>query len=186
MEAILNQLRDLVGKADEAGRVQLISTLKDLQIQLESPQDTFLRLYNSVGPNLDTELPVSWTDMHPQQLELAVIYIGVDLGLFAELVKDNTNSLTVTQLAERSGASPVLLGERILLKLQSLQDTDRALPLRREGAPISCISWLYGQSGAESVQSEQIDLCVCTPGNQAGHDPCVSHHSEKCNGTDRQ
>lgn len=182
MEAILNQLRDLAGKADEAGRARLVSTLKDLQIQLESPQDTFLRLYNSVCPHRDTQLPVSWTDMHPQQLELAVIYIGVDLGLFAELVKENTNPLTVAQLAERSGASPVLLGERIPYKLQSLHGTDIFLPLQRKGAPISCISWLYDQSRTESIPSEQIESCVCTPGNQAGHDPLVSNHSDRCHG----
>ncbi|KAK5045409.1 hypothetical protein LTR84_009273 [Exophiala bonariae] len=98
MEAILSQLQDFAGKADEAGRVRLVQSLQGLQIQWESPQDTFLRLYNS-------------------QLELAIIYVGAELGLFAELAKENTKPLTVTQLVERSGGSPALLGSRSTIDL---------------------------------------------------------------------
>lgn len=48
MEAIIDQVQAFASKADEAERARLLDTLRDLQGQFESPQDTFLRLYNSV------------------------------------------------------------------------------------------------------------------------------------------
>ncbi|KEF63069.1 uncharacterized protein A1O9_01045 [Exophiala aquamarina CBS 119918] len=100
MEAIIDQVQALAAKADEAGRARLLDDLRDLQGRVESPQDTFFRLLNS-------------------QLELAVIYLGSELGLFAELAKDGTDAITATELAGRLGASPELL-ERILRYLASV------------------------------------------------------------------
>jgi hypothetical protein len=43
---------------------------------------------------------------------MACIHVGVDLGLFKELTKENAGPSTVQQLAEKSGASPALLGKQ--------------------------------------------------------------------------
>jgi len=48
MEAIIDQMQALAAKADEAGRARLLDGLRDLQSRVESPHDTFFRLFNSV------------------------------------------------------------------------------------------------------------------------------------------
>lgn len=48
MEAIIDQVQALAAEADEAGRARLLDCLRDLQGRVESPQDTFFRLFNSV------------------------------------------------------------------------------------------------------------------------------------------
>ncbi|OBT64987.1 hypothetical protein VE03_05648 [Pseudogymnoascus sp. 23342-1-I1] len=98
MDSIISQIQTLANNADEAGRNDILRTLRDLQYQLETPKDLFLKLYNS-------------------HLQVAVVYIGVELGIFKELAKNTT--LTVTELAGISGASPELL-ERILRYLASV------------------------------------------------------------------
>ncbi|KFY43015.1 hypothetical protein V494_02134 [Pseudogymnoascus sp. VKM F-4513 (FW-928)] len=98
MDSIISQIQTLADNADEAGRNDILLTLRDLQYQMETPKDLFLRLYNS-------------------HLQVAVTYIGVELGLFKHLAKNTV--LTVTELADISGASPELL-ERILRYLSSV------------------------------------------------------------------
>ncbi|KAL5347912.1 hypothetical protein ACLOAV_007323 [Pseudogymnoascus australis] len=98
MDSIISQVQALADNADEAGRNDILRALRDLQQQVETPKDLFLKLYNS-------------------HLQVAVIYIGVELGIFKQLAKRTT--LTVTELAETSGASPELLG-RILRYLASV------------------------------------------------------------------
>lgn len=48
MDVIVAQVRTLAEGADEAGRNDILNTLRDLQFDLEKPMDTFLNLYNSV------------------------------------------------------------------------------------------------------------------------------------------
>jgi len=43
-------------------------------------------------------------------VQIAVVYVAVELGLFKELVKTN-DSIAVVELAEKSKASPDLLGK---------------------------------------------------------------------------
>lgn len=44
-----------------------------------------------------------------KQIQVSVIYVGVQLGLFKHLGEDASSPVSVAQLAERSGASPELL-----------------------------------------------------------------------------
>lgn len=49
MDSIVSQVQTLADRADEAGRNDILRTLRDLQHQLETPKDLFLKLYNSVS-----------------------------------------------------------------------------------------------------------------------------------------
>jgi hypothetical protein len=48
MQAIAAQIHDLASEADDGGRYEILKALGELQRQLESPKDTFMRLYNLV------------------------------------------------------------------------------------------------------------------------------------------
>jgi hypothetical protein len=48
MQAIAAQIHGLASEADEGGRYEILKALGELQCQLESPKDTFMRLYNMV------------------------------------------------------------------------------------------------------------------------------------------
>jgi len=100
MDSIISQVKDLAGKADEHGRDQLLIALRDLQYSIETPKDTFMRVYNA-------------------HLQVAVAYVGSQLGVFRELASEKGGVLTTAELAERSSASPDLL-ERILRYLSAI------------------------------------------------------------------
>jgi demethylsterigmatocystin 6-O-methyltransferase len=48
--------------------------------------------------------------MMKQYIQLAALRIGIDLNLFSFL-PENRTPLTVSELAQKTGADPVLLGE---------------------------------------------------------------------------
>ena len=48
MEAITAQVQALAHEANESTRYQILNALRDLQYAIETPKDTFMRLYNSV------------------------------------------------------------------------------------------------------------------------------------------
>nr|KAK5438908.1 hypothetical protein LTR18_008343 [Exophiala xenobiotica] len=99
MDAIIIQIRSLAEAADGAGRQSILDALQQLQAQLETPQDVLMKLHNS-------------------HIQTAVIYVAVQLGLFKHLAADPSSTLTVAQLAGKTGASPKLL-QRILRYLSS-------------------------------------------------------------------
>lgn len=49
MDSIVSQIQTLADNADEVGRNDILRTLRDLQYQLETPKDLFLKIYNSVS-----------------------------------------------------------------------------------------------------------------------------------------
>lgn len=51
MDSLISQIKSLAETADEAGRKSIRAGLEELQSQLESPMDTFLKLHNSVWPS---------------------------------------------------------------------------------------------------------------------------------------
>lgn len=55
--------------------------------------------------------PYSWTgaDQASQNLQLALIYVGIELGVSRELVEHDGRTYTVAELAEKSNASSELL-----------------------------------------------------------------------------
>ncbi|KIX03206.1 uncharacterized protein Z518_06758 [Rhinocladiella mackenziei CBS 650.93] len=99
MDSIVGQIRSLAESADAVGRNQILNTLRDLQYDLETPMDTYMKFVNS-------------------NIQLAMVYVGVELGLFKELVKAEEKTLTLDDLVKQSSASPDLL-ERILRYLSS-------------------------------------------------------------------
>ncbi|KAJ5914786.1 S-adenosyl-L-methionine-dependent methyltransferase [Penicillium tannophilum] len=98
MDAVISQIHTLVQSADDAGRLEIQRALRDVQIEIQSPQDTLMGFGNS-------------------NLLIAMIRLGVDLGVFRDLSKAN-GSLTVSQLASVHDASPTFM-ERVLRYLAS-------------------------------------------------------------------
>ncbi|KAJ5994420.1 hypothetical protein N7451_010144 [Penicillium sp. IBT 35674x] len=98
MDAIISQIHTLAQSADDAGRLDIQRALRDVQIELQSPQDTLMGFGSS-------------------NLLIAMLRLGVDLGVFRDLSKTN-GSLTVSQLASVHDASPIFM-ERVLRYLAS-------------------------------------------------------------------
>ena len=48
MDSIIAQIQALAEGADKAGRDTIQTALRDLQYRLETPQDTFTRIFNTV------------------------------------------------------------------------------------------------------------------------------------------
>lgn len=49
MDAIMDQLRAEASKADEAGRIKLLKSLRDLQLSIETPADSLARFSGLVS-----------------------------------------------------------------------------------------------------------------------------------------
>ncbi|KAJ5960189.1 O-methyltransferase family 2 [Penicillium vulpinum] len=93
MDPIIAQIQAIAQNSDEAGRLNIIQSLRRVRIELQSPKDTFMEL---AVPGLTN----------------AMLRISADLGILRTLARTGV-SLTVAQLEELTGASPSLL-ERIL------------------------------------------------------------------------
>ena len=52
MDSIITQVQDLAEKADDKGRLDIQTALRDLQLRLETPKDSMMRLLNSVSEEL--------------------------------------------------------------------------------------------------------------------------------------
>ncbi|CAG8982199.1 hypothetical protein HYALB_00003635 [Hymenoscyphus albidus] len=89
MDAIITQVQSLASNANEAGRKEVIGTLRNLQYAVETPNDTLNRF---AGLNL----------------QIAGARIGVDLGIFSAL-HESKQPLSVEALARKNGAAPELL-----------------------------------------------------------------------------
>ncbi|KAJ6095584.1 S-adenosyl-L-methionine-dependent methyltransferase [Penicillium sp. IBT 16267x] len=93
MDAVISQIHALAQSADDAGRLDIQRALRDVQMEIQSPQDTLMGFGNS-------------------NLLIAMLRLGVDLGVFRNLSKAN-GTLTVNQLASVHDASPNFM-ERVL------------------------------------------------------------------------
>ncbi|CAG8953111.1 hypothetical protein HYFRA_00003308 [Hymenoscyphus fraxineus] len=89
MDAIIAQVQSLASNANEAGRKEVIDTLRNLQYAVETPYDTLNR----------------FAGLH---LQIAGARIGVDLGIFSAL-HESKQPLSVEALAQKNGAAPELL-----------------------------------------------------------------------------
>lgn len=54
MDAIVAQIQNLAQTADEAGRLNIIKALRDVQTQLHSPKDTLMEIVASVCDDIFT------------------------------------------------------------------------------------------------------------------------------------
>ncbi|KAL5044826.1 hypothetical protein BDW71DRAFT_185431 [Aspergillus fruticulosus] len=93
MENLTSQIRALAQGADEATNSAILKGLRDLQLSLETRQDTMNRIAYA-------------------HLEPVVVNVGISLKLF-EILSEAQVPLTVDELAAKTGAALTLLG-RIL------------------------------------------------------------------------
>ncbi|KAF2178899.1 S-adenosyl-L-methionine-dependent methyltransferase [Zopfia rhizophila CBS 207.26] len=107
MEAITRQFQDLYANLDDEGRRKLHVELRDLQTSVDTDWDMVARL--GCGP-----------------MQVAMAKIGADLHIF-EYLTASEKPLSHSQLAEQTGAAPVLLGH--ILRAQAafgqLQETGK-------------------------------------------------------------
>lgn len=100
MTSILSPLNGKAGALDETSRLQLQDNLRGAAENMETPNDTMLRLFNA-------------------SLEVAVVKVGCDLGLFKALAATK-GSLSIDDFSVRHGADPLLL-ERLFRYLASVR-----------------------------------------------------------------
>ncbi|KAL8801767.1 MAG: hypothetical protein Q9182_004239 [Xanthomendoza sp. 2 TL-2023] len=94
-------LANTASHIDERSRLKLQDSLRGAAENMETPNDTMLRLFNA-------------------NLEVTVTKIGCDLGLFKQLAADPEASVTVEQFAKKSGGDPMML-ERLFRYLASVR-----------------------------------------------------------------
>lgn len=100
MTSILAPLNGKANFLDERSRLQLQDSLRGAAQNIETANDTMLRLFNA-------------------NLEVSVVKIGCDLGLFKALVATD-GSISVDQFSAKTGADSLLL-ERLLRYLASVR-----------------------------------------------------------------
>ncbi|KAF2468992.1 o-methyltransferas-like protein [Lindgomyces ingoldianus] len=99
METLIEKVRQEAAQVDEAGRKKLLNQLRDLQYEVEKPEDTMQRIIH----------------LH---LVLATIRMALDLDIFS-LLTSVAHPLTLAQLCESTKTDDILLG-RVLRLLSSL------------------------------------------------------------------
>ena len=110
MDTIATQVKELFAKADEDGRKKLQIELRDLQQELETDWDILIRLGSSVSNHFQM---IECSLTLPQSMIMVIATIGTDLQLF-KLLQESELPLSVAELAEKTGASPRLLGKHLL------------------------------------------------------------------------
>ncbi|KAJ5748752.1 uncharacterized protein N7511_010448 [Penicillium nucicola] len=97
MDSIVAQIKALADTANEAGRLEIIKTLQQVKVDLQTPKDVLFELVGLGGTTI------------------AMLRVGQDLGIF-DLLSKTEVSISVAQVAERVDAAPELL-ERVLRHL---------------------------------------------------------------------
>ncbi|KAJ6021914.1 O-methyltransferase B [Penicillium herquei] len=109
MEALSEEVRRLAKSGDEKTRKNILDELSALSASIESPDDSVQRFtfYN---------------------MQLAAIRTAIDLKLF-ELPSENESPLTVNQISDKTGATPVFVGRilRYLASYYAVQEVDKDL-----------------------------------------------------------
>ena len=100
MSSIISPLNGKANFLDERSRLQLQDSLRGAAENMETANDTMLRLFNA-------------------NLEVTVVKIGCDLGLFKALAATN-GSISVDKFSAQTGADPLLL-ERLFRYLASVR-----------------------------------------------------------------
>ncbi|KAE8366796.1 S-adenosyl-L-methionine-dependent methyltransferase [Aspergillus caelatus] len=98
MESIIAQARFLAGEADGAGRAKIRDALRQFLLELETPKDLLMGIFNN-------------------HLQIGAVRLGIESGLFRSFSQSEI-PLQVDQVAEKTGASPQLF-ECILRYLAS-------------------------------------------------------------------
>ena len=105
MNSIVSQVKSLVAGVDDEARRKVIDSLRDLAYSLETPEETYNRL--EIAP-----------------MECALAKTATDLNLFS-LILENKGPITTSELAEKTGVAPLLLGRllRCMVSLRMLRET---------------------------------------------------------------
>ncbi|KAL8842374.1 MAG: hypothetical protein Q9176_002763 [Flavoplaca citrina] len=110
MTAIMPSLNGTASHIDERSRLKLQDNLRGAAENMETPNDTMLRLFNA-------------------NLEVTVAKVGVDLGLFKALASTE-GSLSIDDfVARHPGADPILLERlfRYLASVRMITETGKGL-----------------------------------------------------------
>jgi demethylsterigmatocystin 6-O-methyltransferase len=114
MENIITQVRHLAKEANESERKQLLDSLKTLQYEIETPYDAIWRFGGLVGASMLSASTFSTdSNFFLKQLQISMARVGIDLGIF-DALKKNQLPIGLATLAEKTGASPKLLGISVL------------------------------------------------------------------------
>ncbi|KAJ0421350.1 S-adenosyl-L-methionine-dependent methyltransferase [Aspergillus carlsbadensis] len=107
MDHLTYQIRALADGVDEVTHNSILKALRDLQLSLETRQDTMNRIAYA-------------------HLEPSLVHVGIGLNVF-NILTESEGPLTVDQLAERTGAAPTLLGRvlRYLASAGTIKETGR-------------------------------------------------------------
>ena len=89
MDSIIAQVKTLVDGASLEARRKVVDSLRDLALSLEGPEDTYNRMETTF-------------------LDAAMAKVALDLKLF-DILSANKGAMTTSELAEKTGAAPVLL-----------------------------------------------------------------------------
>lgn len=109
MDAPIDQLKQLAATADDVTRQQLVKSLNELVLSLESPNDTVHRYGHMVSCLFAFVELVQRVDCCPSQnLQTATIRIGFDLGLF-KLLSEAGGPITVEEVAQKTQSERVLI-----------------------------------------------------------------------------
>lgn len=130
MDALLDQIKSKAAAVDETGRRVILGKLRDLAYSIEAPEDTMQRILYQVS-EVWKQSPASnilqsslWSLINclffqgsvikywplRQNLQIAVIKIGVDLKIFNSLA-ESSKALNVEQLTETHHVDPLLLSK---------------------------------------------------------------------------
>ena len=115
MDEFIAQAQNLIANTNEAGRKKVLDTLRNTMYSLELHEDTVSRvmfLVRSSGCIGRGNKPFDPYFHATQNLQLSIVRVAIDLQLFQHL-KDSETPLTTAQLAGKTGADRVLLGESL-------------------------------------------------------------------------
>lgn len=136
MNIIITQVQALTTEADEAGRIEIPKALQDLQYRVELPKATFMRftmpsvvvcLLNIHALSFHFKfIAMAAPNFHSQDLELAVIYVGIDLGLLFAQFSEKTGDLPTFSVINSASLSCAVLNSNF--RVERILDTSRRLP----------------------------------------------------------
>ena len=138
MTSIMAPLNGTASHIDERSRLKLQDNLRGAAENMETPNDTMLRLFNA-------------------GLEVSVAKVGVDLGLFKALAATEGGSLGVEDfVAKQPGADPMLL-ERLFRYLASVR------MITETGKGLYAANQVTVTLADDSIEGSLQYMCVISP-----------------------
>lgn len=109
MDRLLDQIKLLAATSGEETRQQLIRSLNNLALSLESPNDTVHRYGHMVSSCQSLIAQQRLIDDYGRQnLQTAIIRVGFDLNLF-KLLSEAEGPVTAAEVARKTGSDAQLI-----------------------------------------------------------------------------